>query len=71
VRASWSGKEILIQPLSFSTQIKMKSPSGEREVSSIVIDRNDRIWATTISHGIIVLGKNRSLLKHNFKYYTR
>jgi len=43
---------------------KNGNPLPEKEeVSSIVIDRNDRIWATTISHGIIVLGKNRSLLK--------
>jgi putative methionine-R-sulfoxide reductase with GAF domain/streptogramin lyase/anti-sigma regulatory factor (Ser/Thr protein kinase) len=41
-----------------------KSIFRTQNVSSIVIDKNDRIWATTVDNGIIVMDKNRKLLKH-------
>ncbi|MFT3910791.1 MAG: histidine kinase [Ferruginibacter sp.] len=34
------------------------------EVSAIVIDKKDRIWAGTVSNGIVVIDKNKNLVKH-------
>jgi putative methionine-R-sulfoxide reductase with GAF domain/ligand-binding sensor domain-containing protein len=35
-----------------------------QEVISIAIDRFDHVWATTISQGLLVIDKNRHLLRH-------
>ena len=34
------------------------------EVVAIVIDKNDRVWAGTVSNGIVVIDKNNKLVKH-------
>ncbi|NOT51317.1 MAG: histidine kinase [Chitinophagaceae bacterium] len=40
-----------------------KSLLNKQQVKSIIIDSNGRIWATTIDNGIVVIDRNRKLVK--------
>jgi ligand-binding sensor domain-containing protein/putative methionine-R-sulfoxide reductase with GAF domain len=37
---------------------------SKQEVKSVIIDSNNNVWATSISNGIVIMDKNRRLLKH-------
>jgi len=59
----WKRKENTTSFIDF-TGSNGKPLLDKQEVKSIIIDSNGRIWATTLDNGIVVMDKNKKLLKH-------
>ena len=36
----------------------------DKEVTSVLVDNNDHVWATTVDNGIVVTDKNLKLIRH-------
>lgn len=59
----WNRHTNITHFINFKDKDGMPLPSPQ-EIVSIVIDRRDHIWATTINQGVIVFDKKRQLVRH-------
>jgi len=59
----WNRNTNITQFLHFKDKAGLLLPT-EQEIISIVIDKREHIWATTMTQGIIVFDKQRKLVRH-------